>query len=81
MKLDLLSREFGVGLGRGASEGNQSSVSSARGSQKRKALVRKESADTQEYESCQLNDVDRLKSVCVMFASDLEPKKSQHECP
>ena len=34
-------------------------MSSAGGSQKRrKALVQKESADTQEHESCQLNDME-----------------------
>ena len=38
---------------------DHSSVSSAVGSQKkRKAVVRKESADTQEYEPCQQNDMD-----------------------
>ena len=52
-------RELGVGLKR-ASLGDQCSVSSAGGTQKTwKAVVQKESADTQEYESCQLNDVGR----------------------
>ena len=65
MKLDLLEREdggapreFGVGLYQGASEGDPSSVSSAGTQKKETAVVRKESADTQEYESCQLNDMD-----------------------
>ena len=49
------SKELAVGLDWRASEGDQGSVCSAEGSFKqRKALVRKESADTQEYESCQL---------------------------
>ena len=49
---------LGVGLGRRA-EGDQGFVSSAGGSlTKRKAVVRTESSDTQEYESCQLNDVE-----------------------
>ena len=42
-----------------ATEGDQVSGCSAGGSQKkRKAVLRRESADTQEYESCQRNDVD-----------------------
>ena len=50
-------RELGVGLKR-ASLGDQCSVSSAGGTQKTwKAVVRRESADTQEYDSCQLNDM------------------------
>ena len=50
---------LGVGLNQRASLGDQSSVSSAGGAQKkRKAVVRRVSADTQECESCQQNDVD-----------------------
>ena len=44
--------ELGVGVGQRVSLGNQSSISSGGGSQKkRKEAVRKESAETQEYES------------------------------
>ena len=47
-----------VGLNCRASDGDRSSVGTARGLQKRrKAPVRKESVDTQEYESCHLNDM------------------------
>ena len=66
MKLDPQERqnvgaqkELAVGLARRASEGDQGSVSRTGGSQKkRKAVVRTESADTQEYRSCQVNDMD-----------------------
>ena len=56
-----LKKELAVGVGRSASEGNQGAVSSAGSSQKMKAVVREESADTQEYKSCQLNDMDHNK--------------------
>ena len=53
-------REFGVGLDQRASEGDEDSVISARGSKKkRKAWLRTEAADTHEYESCQLNDMEK----------------------
>ena len=51
-------REFLVGLYQRGFEGDQSSVSSAGTQKKGTAVVRKESADTQDYESCQLNDMD-----------------------
>ena len=51
--------ELGVGVDQRASLGDQSSMSSAGGSQiKKKAEVRKESADAQECASCQQNDMD-----------------------
>ena len=55
---DVLRGSSGLGLKR-ASLGDQCSVSSAGGTQKTwKAVVRTVSADTQEYELCQLNDMD-----------------------
>ena len=51
--------ELGVGVDERASFGDQSSMSSTGGWQKkRKAVVRKESAHTQEYESCQQIDME-----------------------
>ena len=51
-------QEVGVELNQRTSEGYQSFVSGAGGTQKkRKAVVRKVSADTQKYESCQLSDM------------------------
>ena len=50
--------ELGVGVGQRASEWDQGSVISAGAQQKKsEATVRKGSADTQEYEPCQLNNM------------------------
>ena len=49
----------GLVLTRGLRLGHQSSASSTGGSQKkRKAAIRKESASTQQHESCQQNDME-----------------------
>ena len=66
VKLDLLEAKnegaqvsYGVVVGQRVSLGNPSSMSSAGGSKKkRRAVMRKESGDTREDESCQQNDVD-----------------------
>ena len=50
--------ELAVGLNQRAAARDQSSVSSTGGSQKKRKTLRRESADTQEHESCQLNDMD-----------------------
>ena len=52
------STELAVGFGRGASAGDQGSVSAAGDLQKKRKAVRKESADTQEDEACHFDDVD-----------------------
>ena len=51
-------RELRVPLDQRTSIGDQRSVGIELAEEKRKAVVRKESADTQEQESCQLNDMD-----------------------
>ena len=51
-------RELRVPLDQRTSIGDQRSVGIGARRRKRKAVVRKESADTQEQESCQLNDMD-----------------------
>ena len=78
-------REFGVGFDQRASEWGQSSVSkAAAGSQKkRKATVRKESADTQECVSCQLNelevDMDENKKELSFIPSAVRSWAGWHE--
>ena len=51
-------KAFGVGLSQRVAVGDQSSVSSAGGSPKKRMAVVRKAVDTQEYESCQQHDMD-----------------------
>ena len=86
------SGEPGVGVNRKGRVERRSSMSSAGGSQKRrKSVVREESADTQEYESCQQSDmeVDRdegmeelsfISSAVSESAVSREPVRIKYMC-